>query len=200
MLLPPGQPAHASVKLGHKDKLGLPAGPRRGRNEPSPLPQSWSHVNQNPSSPGLVLDHRLQDDGVPASPARVVVGPAPRENGRGDGDMGCANRPGTPRGASLLESGHDLLQPLPACKRHRPLVEPLQDGGSDLADDATLFLPSGSGEPPQGDRQPALRLDWDAKVGPASLDGRFDPLEQAVKSGPGHAKLRFPLILIEQFE
>lgn len=169
---------------------------------PNRLPSELSRL------PQVVVDHCLQDDGVPASFVHVVVWVLPR---RSDGDVSPAYGPPTLRVATVLEGGHGIVQPLSARKRHEALVQPLQDGGGDLAHDHkhcsnshpehhgdSPVLP-GPGEPPQCDGQPAARLDGDPVVCPAPFDGRFDLFEQTVERRACHAKLRLPLLIVERF-
>lgn len=158
--------------------------------------------------PHVVVDHRLQDHGVPASLVHVVARVLPR---RSDGNVSPAYGPRTLRVAPVLEGGHGIVQSLSARKRHKVLVQLLQDGGGDLAHDPKYGSDShpehhgdgpvlpGPGEPPQCDGQPAARLDGNPTVRPSPFDGRSDLFEQVVERRACHAKLRFPLLIVERF-
>lgn len=126
-----------------------------------------------------MVDHRLQDEGVPASLVDEVVRVVP---GRGDGDVGPADDPGTLRVAAVLEGSDGVVQPVSTWQRHVARVEPLHNGRGDLThDDAHggdahaeqvgdgAVLP-GPGVPPQGDGQSAARLDGDPVVGSPTFD------------------------------
>lgn len=126
--------------------------------------------------------------------------------------MSLAYGPRTLRVASVLEGSHDVVQPLSARKRHVSMMQPLQDGGGDLTHNHTHGsdpypehhrdrpIISGPCEPQQGDCQPATGLDWHPVVRPASFNGWSNLFEHVVEGVCGDPKLRFPLILVEEFD